>query len=191
VDRPGFLKLMEDSDRDREAGDTTERCIVVERMDRLARDLMVSEMLLRECRKRGIKVFSADQGLVDISSNDGDPSRKLIRQIMGAVAEWEKSVLVKKLYAARRRRAAERGQCEGPKPFGLGGVREKRIVQRMQMLQITSADTFSQIAEKLNAEGHKTRFGHRWTKGAVYAVLTRPETKKICEEISESSQPTQ
>lgn len=178
LDRPEFVHLMESA----QPGD----CIVVERMDRLARDLMVSEMLLLECRKAKLKVFSADQGaLIDVASNDGDPSRKLIRQIFGAIAEWDKSVLVLKLYASRRRKAAANGgRCEGPKPYGLLGLKERRTVHRMQMLRVTTTLSLQQIAEKLNEEGFKTRFGHKWTKGAVFAVLNRPETKGItCEEI--------
>jgi len=36
-------------------------------MDRLARCLMTQEFLLAECRKRGLKVYSADQGqLIDM-----------------------------------------------------------------------------------------------------------------------------
>ena len=37
----------------------------------------------------------------DLTSADGDPTRTLIRQVLGAVAQFEKSVIVLKLRAAR------------------------------------------------------------------------------------------
>jgi DNA invertase Pin-like site-specific DNA recombinase len=185
LDRPEFVRLMETA----RPGDA----IVVERTDRLARDLMVSEMLFRECRKSKLKVFSADQGLVDVASNDGDPSRKLIRQILGAMNEWEKSVIVSKLYAARRRKAAANGgRCEGPRPFG-DKVAEKRTIEMMKEYR-SMRFSYLQIATRLNDNGRKTRFGHKWTKGAVLSVLSRPENRvtiqpkpePICEETQEN-----
>jgi DNA invertase Pin-like site-specific DNA recombinase len=47
-----------------------------------------------------------------------DPSRKLMRQIFGAIAEYEKTMIVLKLRGARARARAGRGRCEGRKPFG-------------------------------------------------------------------------
>jgi len=93
------------------------RLVLVERADRLARDLMVSEVLLAEFRKLGITVVAADSG-TDLSAGDDDPTRVLIRQVLGAVAQFEKSVIVAKLRAARVRKRRETGRCEGRKPFG-------------------------------------------------------------------------
>ena len=44
-----------------------------------------------------------------------DPSRKMMRQIAGAFAEYEKARLVHKLRHARERQRKERGKCEGRK----------------------------------------------------------------------------
>jgi DNA invertase Pin-like site-specific DNA recombinase len=42
----------------------------------------------------------------------------LIRQVLGAVAQFEKAVIVSKLKAARMRKKRAEGRCEGRKPFG-------------------------------------------------------------------------
>jgi len=47
-----------------------------------------------------------------------DPTRKLMRQILGAFAEYQKSLIVAKLRGARQRTKAKKGICEGRKPFG-------------------------------------------------------------------------
>src|SRR5450759_1925822 len=93
------------------------RLVLVERADRLARDLMVSEVLLGEFRKLGVQVIAADSG-TDLTVGDDDPTRVLIRQVLGAVAQFEKAALVAKLRAARIRRRRTAGRCEGPKPYG-------------------------------------------------------------------------
>ena len=72
----------------------------VDKANRLARDLVVSETLLAEFRKLGVKVVAAEGG-TDLTVDNDDPSRKMIRQILGVVSEWEKSCIVQKLRAAR------------------------------------------------------------------------------------------
>lgn len=144
--------------------------VVVERLDRLARDLMVSEFLLKELRTRGIKVFSADQGaLIDMANNEGDPTRKLIRQIIAALAEWEKSQLVVKLRVARERKKAATGRCEGALPYG-SKPEEKVILDTMRVWK-KQGFSLSQIAQFLNQGDMKTRHGKTWTKQKVFNML--------------------
>ena len=52
------------------------------------------------------------------AAGDDDPTRTLIRKVLGAVAQFEKSVIVLKLRAAQVRKRGETGRCEGRKPFG-------------------------------------------------------------------------
>jgi DNA invertase Pin-like site-specific DNA recombinase len=55
----------------------------------------VTPTLLAECRKLGIVVIPVDAGQ-DLVVADDDPTRVLIRQVLGAVAQFEKSILVTK-----------------------------------------------------------------------------------------------
>jgi len=91
------------------------RTVIVERADRLARDLMVQEVIVGQFSKIGARILTADG--VDLTSND-DPTRSLIRQVLGAVAEFEKNVIVLKLRAARERKRARGERVEGVKPYG-------------------------------------------------------------------------
>lgn len=145
--------------------------IVVEKLDRLARDLMVSELLLRECRKRGVKVYAADQGaLIDMTGGPSpDPTRTFIRQVLGAVAEFEKSALVCKLREARQR-AAKRGIKEGAKPYGKlpGEANIKRLATDFR----NQGQSLPAIAALLNNGGFTTRFRRPWTKSTVYNITT-------------------
>jgi DNA invertase Pin-like site-specific DNA recombinase len=84
------------------------RVRLVERADRLARDLLVSEVILGQFRDLGVRVVAADSG-TDLTAADEDPTRVLIRQVLGAVSQFEKSVIVAKLRAARLRQRRQTG----------------------------------------------------------------------------------
>jgi len=170
-DRPAFREMIARIKFLGEIG-----AIVVERMDRLARDLMVSEVLLAECRKLGIKVFSADQGaLIDMAADGADPTRTLIRQIMGALAQWEKSMLVNKLRVARQRTKEKSGRCEGQKPFGAkpGEAANLLLMKEWADTGITCLN----MASMLNAAGEKNRLGNDWTSDAIKGILSRRNIK--------------
>jgi len=173
LDRPAFSDLLSQIETPNDPANPI-TAIVVERMDRLARDLMVSELLLAECRKRNIKVYSADQGaLIDMASDGGDPTRVLIRQIMGALAQWEKSNLVKKLRAARDRVRAKQGWCEGPKPFGRTPAELQLLATIFELRE--GGMSLSRMASFLNESGVvniNSRDG-TWSKTVIANFLNR------------------
>lgn len=172
LDRPQLAELFRFVDARDETGGPTIDAIVVERMDRLARDLMVSEVLLAECRKRNLKVFSADQGsLINMAEDGGDPTRVLIRQIMGALSQWEKTMLVRKLKASRDRIRARGERCEGVRPYGQSPG-EQEVISAAQCLRRHTPDmTLREIATYLNVSGMKTRKGLVWTKDNTKKTL--------------------
>lgn len=179
MDRPKFADMVSRIDLLQKAGEPLllVEAIVVERMDRLARDLMVSEFLLRECRQRGIKVFCADQGeLVDMACEDGDPTRTMLRQILGAIAQWDKSVTVKKLRAARQRHRLEGHPCEGRKPYGYH-AEEKKVLEMVKEFRAKGL-SYDKIVWELNSEGIRTREGKAWNKGTLFNVATRRGQRK-------------
>lgn len=144
------------------------RLVLVERADRLARDLMVSEIILAECRKLGVKVVAADSG-TDLTVEDNEPTRTLIRQILGAVAQWEKSCLVMKLRAARNRIRRSGQRCEGAKPFGRNDT-ERAVIAEIQQLRDEGV-SYDLIAGHLNAAAVPPRRGKRWHATQVRRVL--------------------
>lgn len=143
------------------------RTIVIERLDRLARDLMVQEHIIADLQRRGIGLISTAEP--DLCSTD--PTRKLMRQIMGAIAEYDRQMIVLKLRGARQRIRAATGRCEGRKPFGRDAV-ECAVIERMRELRAAGLG-FDRIADALNAEGLKPRKGVRWWGKSVNNTLRR------------------
>ena len=141
------------------------RTVIIEKLDRLARDLMIQETIIGDLRKKGFQVISAAEP--DLCSDD--PSRKLVRQIFGAIAEYDKAMTVLKLRGARQRMRAKQGRCEGRKPYGCHPG-EQPILERMRILraQGMAVDT---IAATFNAEDLKTRSGGLWYGSTIARIL--------------------
>ena len=74
------------------------RTIVVETANRFARDLMVQEVGYGMLKERGIELIAADKPDAFL---DDTPTAVLIRQVLGAVSQFEKAMLVSKLRGAR------------------------------------------------------------------------------------------
>lgn len=166
ADRPGLAELV---DRIRSNG---VRVVIVERADRLARDLLVSEVILGEFRRLGVAVFDASG--TDLAVSDDDPTRRLIRQVLSAVAEFDKAVTVAKLRAARQRVRRTTGRCEGVKPYGtLPGEAEGLAMLRQLARKPKGkpARSHAAIAAELTARGVPTRKGRPWRPSSVGAIL--------------------
>lgn len=126
--------------------------IVVERADRIARDLLISEFFFRECKTAGIEVYAADTG-EELVNAEADPSRKMIRQIFGAVSEWEKAQIARKLLAGRKRKKAETGFPCGGKPV-FGRTPEQRPVVNAILYYHRLGMGDIEIARKFNYGPH-------------------------------------
>jgi DNA invertase Pin-like site-specific DNA recombinase len=142
------------------------RMVLIEKLDRLARDLMVQETIIADLRKHGFELVSVAEP--DLMAND--PTRILVRQMMGAVAQYEKSQIVLKLRGARMRKRAKEGRCEGRKPFGFYPG-EALALERTKSLRAEGLG-FDRIAAKLNEEGVSTRTGRPWHGVVVNRILT-------------------
>lgn len=161
-DRPGLLAALAAA---AEAG----AVLLVERADRLARDLVVSELTLREARRLGVRVVEAENG-TDLTGDSGNPTGAMLRQILGAVAEFERAALVAKMRAAKARIRAETGRgCEGQKPFGARPGEAETLAVARQL--VASGMTWDAAAAELNRQGRKPRRGAGWTRGSLHRVL--------------------
>lgn len=148
--------------------ETPGAAVIVEKADRLARDLIVGELLLRQFRDMGVSVIEAEGGN-DLTAGTDNPTAVLVRQILSAVAEFEKSALVLKLRMARERVKARTGRCGGRYPFG-HYPGEKETLAVMGGLR-GGGRSFREIAARLNEQRMPSRGGKPWTHGSVARIL--------------------
>lgn len=86
VRRPGLEAIMQ------EARGHHIRSVAVAKVDRWARSVLDLSSTLHELRDLGVEWVAVDQGL-RISPDRSDPTSKLILDVLGAVAEWEASII--------------------------------------------------------------------------------------------------
>jgi len=149
---------------------TDTKTILIERLDRLARDLMVQETIIADLRKSGYELISTAEP--DLCSDD--PSRKLMRQIFGAIAEYDRAMTVLKLRGARERKRARQGRCEGRKPFGFHPAEAVTLAAILTHKDLGL--TCKQIAETFNTRFIPTRSGKPWSGPVVAKILRRQVT---------------
>ena len=150
--------------------------LVVEKADRLGRDLIVSEMAVRAFGEAGVSIVTADTG-ESLTDADNDPSRKLIRQVLNAVAEYERSALVAKLRAARERKKRNGGHSVGCYRFGEHPDRPDEVETLARIRELRRAGkllrrpSLAEVAATLAAEGRRSRSGRPWTAAMVRDVV--------------------
>jgi len=171
VGRDGLSRALE------RCGELGATLLVVEKADRLGRDLIVSEMAVRAFADVGVSIVTADTG-ENITEAGNDPSRKLIRQVLNAVAEYERSALVAKLRAARERKRRNGGHAVGCYRLGEHPERpqEAETLARLRELRRTGHGrkraTLAELAAALNMEGRASRTGRPWTQAMVRDLLS-------------------
>ena len=170
AERPAFASMLEDL-----LGNGI-RVIVIESMDRLARDLMVQHQLIALLFRKGLTLISAATGQDICAAMRSDPMLKALVQIQGVFAELEKGLLVRKLATGRQRVRRATGRCEGRKPFG-HYESERNALRRMRQLGRKPRGNPRrgpyQIARIMNQEGHRSRSGRPWSGPVVRRILER------------------
>ena len=152
INRPALTEMMLDLESD----ESDVKVVLIERIDRLARDLMIQENILHDLKKNGIEIISATDG--DLLEDD--PTRKLVRQVLGAIAEYDKTMTVLKLKAARDRIRKVKGKCEGRKSYQEVNpdlINEIKILRRKpkNKKRLSLNETLTTLQEK----GYKTATG--------------------------------
>jgi DNA invertase Pin-like site-specific DNA recombinase len=154
--------------------------VVVEKLDRLARDLMIQEQFVADLQRNGVTLYSTQEP--DLCSKD--PARILVRQIMGAFAQYDRAMIVSRLRGARQRIRARGGRCEGRSPYGykIAGDKgqkalhpiasEQEVIKQIRVLRDSGSNIYS-ITSWLNASQFKPRGGTQWHPQQVVRILDR------------------
>jgi DNA invertase Pin-like site-specific DNA recombinase len=159
--RPGLSSLM--------AALGEVRTVVVADVSRLARDLMVQESIILDMKRNNVTLLSTLEA--DLCS--ADPTRILIRQILGAFAQYEKSQIVLKLQAARIRARAKSPSTyrEGPKLYGSRDGESSLVTEIVEMRD--TGFTLVEICDRLNQAGRHSRRGGRWFPMQIQRIVKR------------------
>jgi site-specific DNA recombinase len=173
LERPGLHSVLETL----KAGDIKQ--VIITRLDRLARDTMLSLWLMKESKKLGAELVSiAEPGRWD------DPTQKLLLTMVAAFAEFEKSLIASRLSAGRKTKARQGGYAGGKAPIGYRAKKGDKalqldeekavVVRRVFELRDSMPDaSLQKLADILNAEGHTTKHGKLFHAMQVKRILDR------------------
>lgn len=173
LERPGLHALLEAL----KAGDIKQ--VIVTRLDRLARDTMLSLWLMKEIKKLGAELVSiAEPGRWE------DPTQKLLLTMVAAFAEFEKSLITSRLSSGRKTKARQGGYAGGKAPIGYKAERggkalmldeeKASTVKRVFELRDAEPDaSLRKIADILNSEGYTTKEGKPFYPMQVKRILDR------------------
>lgn len=127
--RTGWNRLIERL----ESGDV----LVVSKLDRLGRNAMDVRSTVEGLASRGIRVHCLALGGVDL----GSPAGKMTMQVINAVAEFERDLLIERTHAG-----LARAKAEGKKLGRPVAIETRAGVQELKEQKFTQ----SQVAAKLN-----------------------------------------
>jgi DNA invertase Pin-like site-specific DNA recombinase len=162
-ERPGFAAML-----DRIARNGV-RTIIVEAANRFARDLIVQETGWRFLQRLGVTLIAADS---PDSFLDTTPTAVLIRQVLGAAAQFEKAALVAKLRAARERKKRETGKCGGRMSVAEASPETVALAKKLARYPVNGRKrSLREIAAELEAAGHVTRKRTLYGAAAVARMI--------------------
>jgi len=153
--RPGFAAMLAT------IASNGVRVVLVETANRFARDLIVQETGYSYLKELGITLIPVD---APDHFNEETPTSTLIRQILGAVSQFEKASLVAKLAGARRRIRREVGRCEGRK-------QAPEAARTMAKALHTKRHSLREIASRLAENGFLSPSGKAYGAESVKRML--------------------
>lgn len=174
--REAFPRLLTALNRGKADG------MIMYRLDRLSRDMILQEMALRDLWARGYEVIScSDAENETLVEDEGDPARQMLRQILGAVAAYERQMIVVRMKQGRQQKARTGGYVGGQAPFGMrpdidGGLvpdeAEQAVLAMMRDLH-AAGESWGRIAKAVNAAGHRNRAGGLWQRQSIQRIVNR------------------
>jgi DNA invertase Pin-like site-specific DNA recombinase len=163
--RPGFAAMLE-----RIEGNGA-RTIIVETASRFARDLMVQEVGHAKLRERDIDLIAADS---PGSFIDDTPTAKLVRQVLGAISEFDKAMTVAKLRGARERKRRDSGKCEGRKSHAELRPELVALVRQLRRHRPKGGQrSLREISAELAQRGIFNERGQPFSAASINSMLSR------------------
>lgn len=125
-ERPGFGQLLQKMEK----GDV----LVVSKLDRLGRNAMDVRLTIERLEKSGIRVHCLALGGVDLTS----PAGKMTMQVLGAVAEFERDLLIERTQAGLMRAKAEGKKLGRPEATNTTSAVQELKTQRFTQSQVAA-----------------------------------------------------
>lgn len=150
--------------------------VVIQKMDRLARDAEIAMWFEKEFLVTDTQIFYVKEECLNGIST---PMLKCMRHMMMAFAELEKDMIVERLASGRKIKAEQGYKPCGRLPFGYKYNEQKEAVIIPKEAKVIntifelSAQDYSlqRIANTLNCQGITTKTNKQWTRQAIKRII--------------------
>ena len=153
--------------------------VIVAKLDRATRSVVDLGALLDAFAKarrvdggRGVALVSCAESL-DTSTAGG----RLVLNVLGAVAQWEREATAERTSAALQQKKAQGRRYCNVAPFGSAFIDGRRVDHAGEQLILAGIIghrrgglSWAKVADQLNADGHRTRTGAPWTRQGAQQI---------------------
>lgn len=154
--------------------------VVVAKSDRVARDIKLYYYFMMLFEKKGMKLISATEEVV----NDDTGLGNVYKALMLFVAEQERNNINKRTSGGRAIKASRGGYSGGRTPYGYKASDHKMVIvpEEAEIVRIIfrmkddEGATYQAICDYLNREGYINRSGKQFVISSVQSVY---ENKKV------------
>ena len=173
--RPSFQQMIADS------SSRTFNILLVQKLDRFARNRYESAVYKRELRKNGVTVYSELENL-DIS-----PKSVMMESVlegMKGMSEYYSQNLAREVMKGMRETALQCKHTGGKPPLGydVDPVSRRLVINpqeaeavRLIFDMYSEGCGYSEVLVALHEAGYKTKNGKEFMKNSLYSILTNPK----------------
>jgi DNA invertase Pin-like site-specific DNA recombinase len=161
--RQGFAQMLQ------RLASNGAKTIIVESPDRFARDLAVQ--LAGHDMLKALRISIIPASAPDFFTED-TPTAVLVRQVLGAIAQFEKASAVAKLAAARKRKRERDGRCEGRKPLSETRPEVVALARRLRRRRPKGGQlSLRGVSSELAARGFLNERGKPYAAKSIASML--------------------
>lgn len=149
-------------------------CLVVAKSDRVARDIKLYYYFMMLLEKKGMKLISATEEVV----NDDTGLGNVYKALMLFVAEQERKNITKRTSGGRKIKANQGGYSGGRPPYGYKPVDKKFVIvpEEAEVVRYIinakeSGATFQEICDHLNSLGKTNRSGTKFSISTIQVIV--------------------
>ncbi|HBG0818222.1 recombinase family protein [Clostridioides difficile] len=170
ANRPEFQNMIKYC----EADTTGISMVIVHKLDRFSRDKYDSAMYKQKLKVKGIRVVSVLENL------DNSPESLILESVIEGMAQYYSANLAREVAKGQRENGLRAMHNGGDAPLGYDVTNDKRYAinkEEAQAVKIIfdmyiNGYSYSNIIDKLNDLGYKTKRGNKFGKNSLYGILS-------------------
>ncbi len=168
--RPAFQEMIKYC----EADNTGISMVIVHKLDRFSRDKYDSAMYKQKLKVKGIRVVSVLENL------DNSPESLILESVIEGMAQYYSANLAREVAKGQKENALKALHNGGDAPLGYDVAFDKTYLvneEEAQAVKIifdmyVNGYSYSNIIDKLNDLGYKTKRGNKFGKNSLHGILS-------------------